>query len=390
MKLPQEVIDYIQINEYADPYALALKKSPFSDVDMKVITRQIMGRKIARVKFPFLLETPQYLYPKKESLEQASSEQTAQFKSKLIEGKSFIDLTGGMGIDTYLLGKNFQSCMYVEPNTDLHSTTKMNFAELGFDQCDTFNGTCEAYLDWNSKKYDWAYIDPSRRIDGTRKTSIANYEPNIVSLKQKLNEVADNILIKLSPMQDISECVNVLENVHQIWVISVKNDVKELLLHLKNEYRSSPLISAVDLCDREELEFSHWFNERICEIDFSTPKKYLYQPAAALIKSQLQDRHAEQLGLEKLHSNTQLFTSDKYADKYFGKVFLIKENIKLNKKNLKKALPQMKANIVTKNFPLNPTQIAQRYKLKEGGKEFLIAYTDFEGNKWISICNRVN
>lgn len=388
-KFSTEVIDYILKNENANPYTLALKKSPFLDVDMKVISRQIQGRKIAKKKFPFLLKIDQYRYPKKESLEQASSEATALFKSKIISGKSFIDLTGGMGIDTYLLGRNFQTCSYVEPDLDLHKSTSQNFFHLGYDQCETFNTSCEAFLLENKKKYDWAYIDPSRRIDGKRKTCIYNYKPNLVELQHKITNVAKNLLVKLSPMQDISECINVLENVHKIWVISIQDEVKELLLHLKANSNSSPSISSIDINREEEMNFTHTFEKRICKVKFGRVKKYLYQPGSAILKAELQNRYALHLGLEKLHTNTQLYTSDNILENFVGRVFLVKESMRLNKKEIKRALPLMKANVITKNFPLSPHELIQKYKLKEGGDKYLIGYTDYLDKIKVSICDRV-
>jgi len=385
----QEVIDFILKNIDVHPYTLALRKSPFSEIDMKVIARQVLGRKIAKRKFPFLLNIDQYHYPKKESLEQASSETAAIFKSKLLSGESFVDLTGGMGIDTYLLGRKFQSCTYVEPNLELYKTTSQNFNHLGFSQCETHNTTCENYLSENKKKYDWAYIDPSRRIDGNRKTSIYNYEPNLVELQHKISEIADNVLVKLSPMQDISECVIALENVHKIWVISIQNEVKELLLHLKKGSDSSPIISAIDLNKEGETEYAHLFEERVCNVNLGEIKTYLYQPNAAIIKSELQNRYASQLGLEKLNPNTQLYSSDQLIEGFMGRVFAVKQCINLNKKELKKALPQMKANVITKNFPLSAQELVRKYKLKEGGDEYLIAFKDFEGGKVVAICNRL-
>lgn len=385
----KEVIDYILKNENADPYTLALKKSPFSDVNMKVICRQIQGRKIAKKKFPFLLKVDQYLYPKKESLEQASSEITALFKSKLISGESFVDLTGGMGIDTYLLGRNFPIRAYVEPNFDLYRSTTQNFLHLGYDQCETFNISCEEFLLENGKKYDWAYIDPSRRIDGNRKTSIYNYEPNLVDLQQQLSILADNLLVKLSPMQDISECIKELKHIHKIWVISIQNEVKELLLHLKQDADEFPIISAVDISKNKKLKFSYLFDERSCNVKLGRAKKYLYQPNASIIKSELQNRYASQIGLEKLNVNTHLYTSDEAIEDFMGRVFLVKDCIQLNKKEIKKALPLMKANVITKNFPLNAQELIKKYKLKEGGEEYLIAYTDVFNQKEVVICRRL-
>ena len=390
MILSKEVLDYISKNEEANPYDLALKKSPFPDVDMKTIVRQIQGRKVAKKKFPFLLPVEQYRYPKKESLEQASSETTALFKSKLIKGKSFVDLTGGMGIDTFLLGRSFDSCVYIEPNEQLYSTTSQNFEHLGYFQCKTLNTSCEDFLESNTDHFDWAYIDPSRRIDGSRKTSIHNYEPNLVELQQKIGAIADNILVKLSPMQDISECLNTLNNIHEIWVISIKNEVKELLLHMKVGADTSPRITAVDINSNGEQTYSSLFADRISDIALSPIKNYLYQPSSAIVKAELQNVHSVHLNLEKLNTNTQLYTSDELKEAYQGRVFSVIEQLSLNKKDLKKALPQMKANVITKNFPLSASDLIRKYKLKEGGSEYLIACTDWEGNKICMHCHRIH
>ena len=119
------------------------------------------------------------------------------------------------------------------------------------------------------------------------------------------------------------------------------------------------------------------------------PRRYLYQPGAAVVKAELQNRYAQNRGLDKIHANTQLFSSDSLQENFFGKIFCVKEYISLNKKEIKKALPQMKANIITKNFPLSPIDIIRKFKLKEGGQDYLIAFTDVNEHKRVAICNRV-
>ena len=386
---PKEVLDFIQKHQNGDPYTLALKKSPFVEFPMKIIVQQIQGRKIAKRKFPFLLKSEQYRYPVKESLEQASSEVAAKYKSTLINGNSFVDLTGGMGIDSYLLGRNFQTTTYIEPNRELYEITNENFRELGFSECESFNMTCESFLSTNNKKYDWAYLDPSRRIGGERKTSIHNYEPNLVDLESKLLRIADNVLVKLSPMQDISECIDVIKSVHKIWVISIQNEVKELLLQLKDNIHSSPTIKVIDINNENVVEFSHLFIERNCSVNTSKPLRYLYQPAAAMVKAELQNRYALVNRLSKLHPNTHLYTSDQLIQNFMGRIFEIKHDIRLNKKEIKVALPKMQANVITKNFPLTPQEINLKLKLKDGGEDYLIAFTDLNDKKRVAICNRV-
>jgi hypothetical protein len=386
---PKQVLEYIRHHENADPYLLALKNSPFSDVSMKTIAQQIQGRRIAKGKFPFLLNFDQYRYPVKQSIEQASSEHTAKFKSNLIKGRAFVDLTGGMGIDSYLLGRNFQFCTYVEPDTDLFDITTQNFKTLEFEQCKMVNLNCTSFLASNTNRYDWAYIDPSRRIDGKRKISLYNYEPNIVELAPQICDMAENVMVKLSPMQDISECLDVIKNVQKVWVISFQNEVKELLLHIRKDSNPAPLVKAVELKKDETLSFSFAFEERNYPAKMGNPMRYLYQPGAAIVKAELHNRYAHKRELYKLHANTQLFTSESLQENFIGKVFYVKEYISLNKKEIKHALPQMKANIVSKNFPLSPIEISRKYKLKFGGQDYLIAFTDVNEKKRVAICNRV-
>jgi len=351
-----EVLAFIKANRNTDPYKLLMQKSPFENVSMRSVVQQIQGQKVAIKKYPFLLDYVQYIYPPKVSLEQASSQQTADYKADMISGGSFVDLTGGMGIDSFLLGRKFKECLYLEPNKKLFSTTMHNFEQLGYHQCKGQNITAEEFLNTNSQVFDWVYIDPSRRVDGNRKTSIENYEPNIVSLKDQLLATGKHVMIKLSPMQDISECISVLEYVEKVWIISIKNDVKELLLKLGKEKNDNPEIVAVDLAI-DKMEFCANYQDRITEIDWSLTKKYIYQPASALVKSELHNKYAKSLDLDKLHPNTQLYTSD--------------------------------ANVITKNYPMSSAQLVTKLKIKNGGDDYLLAFTDMENRKLIVICNRV-
>ncbi len=386
--LTEEVLAFIDANLQSDPFKLLLKKSPFEHVSMKFLVQQIKGKKIAVSKWPFLLDHKTFIYPPKVSLEQASSERIALFKADMIEGETFADLTGGMGIDSFLLGRKFKDCVYVEPNKDLFQSTTSNFKVLGYNQCSGVNKTAEEFLKTNKNQYDWIYVDPSRRIEGNRKTSITNYEPNIVALKNQLLSAAKKVLIKLSPMQDISECIAVLEHVEKVWVISIKNDVKELLLQLGNQQNSNPKIIVVDL-DKQISNYAAQYLDRVVNIEYSTTKKFIYQPAASLVKSELHNRNAKSLGLQKLHPNTQLYTSDSLIASYFGRAFEVKAIISSNKKEVKKHLPSMKANVITKNYPLNPQELISKLKIKEGGENYLLGYTDVSGKKVLTVCNRL-
>jgi len=383
-----EVISYIIENENEDVLRLLLRKSPFPDVDIKAIARQIKGRQIAKKKFPFLLDYPQYIYPEKISLEQASSDTTAYFKSKLIDGESIVDLTGGMGIDCYILGQKFKERQYIELNTQLATDTKKNYKHLKFD-CNVNNSTAEEFLENTDTQFDWIYIDPSRRNKGGKNTSIHNHTPNVVEIVDLMMEKSKNIMIKLSPMQDITECINMLKYVYSVYTISIKNEVKELLLLLNKSASKNPIsITSVDLCHNDETIFTATIDERNTPPILSDIKKYIYQPGSSLVKANLQDVYTQQFGITKLHPNTQLYTSDEKVEDFFGKTFVVIGVATPSKKAIAKLIPGSKANVICKNFPLSPAQLSKKLKLKDGGDMFLIAFTDRSERKLVAVCKK--
>ncbi len=356
---------------------------------MRSIVQQIQGVNVAEKKFPFLINFQQYRYPPKISLEQASSQATAVYKSSLMNGKSIIDMTGGMGIDTYYFSLLFENTTYLEPNIDLFNISKYNFEVLKANNIDAQSITCETYLDKKTQLFDWVYIDPSRRISGNRKTSIHNYEPNIVTLKDDLLKTGKNVMIKMSPMQDISECIKVLGNVSHVWIVSNNNEVKELLIQIGQEACDNPKLTVKDVGNKYNFEVSTDIKSRRVEIENGPVKKYIYQPYSSIVKAELQNSLAAANKLYKIHNNTQLFTSDILKKKYLGRIFEVEILTTPNRKLISTHLRENKANIITKNFPLSPKELAKKLKLKDGGSDYLLAFTDFNEKKRVAICNRI-
>jgi len=158
----QDIQQFINANLNSDLHALLLKKSPFPDVSMQEIVQQIKGKQVAQRKFPFLLQDG-IIFPPQLNLEQSSSEKTAQYKSEILKGKKFIDLTSGFGIDAYYLSKNFDEVTLVEQNTELLDIVKHNWKIL--DKKATFiNQKLEDFLIRNKEIFDVVYLDPARRI----------------------------------------------------------------------------------------------------------------------------------------------------------------------------------------------------------------------------------
>lgn len=364
--LAEDVQKYINANLTADLHSLLLKKSPFTAISMQEIVEQIKGKKVAQKKFPFLLKD-QIVFPPNLNLEQASSQSTAEFKAKNLKGKNFLDLTTGFGIDAYFLSQNFEEVTLIEQNTELLELVKHNWEVLG--RKATFvNINLEEFLQNNTQKYDVIYLDPARRdAQKNKKFLLEDLSPNLLEIQEKLNKISDQIIIKLSPLIDISYLISVLNNIAKIQIIAVKNEVKELLVFLSPKQKSADVkIHCVNL-ESSDPDFEFGFNdEKNAVSEFSKALKYLYLPNNSVLKSGAFNIVADRFKLLKLHANTHFYTSDELVTGFPGRVLNIES---IDSKVIKKG---EKFNIISKNYPLSPDEIKKKYKISDGGKTYLI------------------
>ena len=358
----------------ADLHSLLLKKSPFLEVSMQELVQQIKGRKVAEKKFPFLNQD-NVIFPPNLNLEQASSQDTAEFKAQFFKGKKFIDLTCGFGIDAYFLSQNFEKITLVEQNTELLDIVKHNWEVLDR-KANFINQKLEDFLESNQEKFDLIYLDPARRDNHNRKVFLLeDLSPNIIEIQEQLGEISEEILIKLSPLIDLQHLASSLQNIAKIWIIAVKNEVKEVLVYLKKT-ENRPGISCINLQSSEPEFHFNLDDEKHCQSEFSIPKKYIYIPNNSVLKSGAFNLISEKFNLKKLHPNSHLYTSENLINEFPGRIFEAEE---LNPKEIKKG---EKFNIITKNYPLKPEEIKKKYKIKDGGEDYLI-FSQSSQNKHI-------
>ena len=367
--ISSDIQNYINQNLNSDLNKLLLKKSPFSDVTMQEIVQQIKGRKTAEKKFPFLTKED-IVFPPNLNLEQASSQSTADYKSQTLSGKSFLDLTCGFGIDAYFLSKNFDEVTLIEQNSELISIVENNWKTLG-SKANFINENLEKFLENSQQKFDVIYLDPARRDQQNKKKFLLeDLSPNLLEIQEKLHSITDKIIVKLSPLIDISYLISELKNITEIQIIAVRNEVKELLLIIDKQDASFELqdvsIRCVNL-ESEEPEFLFKFNdEKSSNSEFSESSNFLYIPNNSILKAGAFNIISEKFGLKKLHPNTHFYTSENKIENFPGRVLEIE---KIDAKDLKKG---EKYNIVSKNYPLKPEEIKKKYKLNDGGNQYLI------------------
>ena len=185
---------------------------------------------------------------KKVSLEQASSELTANYKSTFIKGKRLIDLTGGLGIDSIYYSKVFDEVIYCELNKDLSEFSKSNFNELKINNISINNVDSINYLQtFNDKHFDWIYVDPARRDESKRSVDINYYSPNVIENFSLLKSKTKNLCIKVAPAFDITEAYKLFNELNDFQVVSVNNECKEVLLIFNfgkdDKYKSAVVIN---------------------------------------------------------------------------------------------------------------------------------------------------
>ena len=359
-----EVQEYISENLNVNLGKFLLKKSPFPNVSIQEIAQQIKGRQIATKKFPFLL-VDKVVFPPHLNIEQASSQDTAIEKAKNLNGDSFLDLTCGLGIDAFFLSQNFKEVTLIEQNTELLNIVKHNWQILGRN-AHFVNENLEIFLHTNTKKFDLIYIDPARRDENlSKKFLLKDLSPNILEIQNQLLSISKKIMIKLSPLIDLKYLQNHIDSLEEIEIIAVKNEVKEVILHITVGFENETKITAKNLLTTEK-EFSFFSNEEnTAQAEFSDILKYLYIPNNAVLKSGAFNLIAKKFGLKKLHPNTHFYTSDLFLENFCGRVFQVE---KINTKSLKKG---QQYNIISKNHPLSPEQIKSKYKLNDGGENYL-------------------
>jgi len=386
--LRPEIQEFINANIHSDVAKLAFKKNPFPEIDFAVILNQITAKSKSESKLPTWFQTENIIYPSKISVEQTSSEKTALYKSKIISGESLIDLTGGFGVDDYYFSKQFKSVVHCEMNYELSDIVNHNFQQLKSQNIKCFAGDSFEILKNLNRKFDWIYIDPSRRSDAKGKVfMLKDCLPNVPELLESYFKYSENILIKTAPILDISAGLIELSNVKTIHIVSLENEVKELLWEIKKGHSDSIKIKTVNIL-KEKTEKLNFDLSQEYYANLGLPKKYIYEPNSAIMKSGAFDAVSSLFEIDKLHGNSHLYTSEEIID-FPGRTFKIDQLIPYAKPEMKAFLQNKKANITVRNFPETVENIRKKWKISDGGNQYCFFTTDLNNDKIVLLCTKI-
>ncbi len=385
-----DIQDFINNNLDSDIVSLLLKGTPFLSIETKAIIEQIEAKKSCKTKLSTWFSTPKIYYPNKLNIEQTSSEITAVYKSELLDGNTIIDLTGGFGVDSFYFSKRFKDVTHCEISQELSKIVTHNYIQLKANTINTVSCDGLEYLKASKKRFDWIYIDPSRRHDSKGKVFfLKDCSPNIPKHLEIYFEKADNILIKTSPLLDLSIGLSELMYVKSIHVVAVNNEVKELLWILEKGYSEDISIETINLkANNNELLRFKLNTESSAVVNYNAPLNYLYEPNAAIMKSGAFNTVSKAFNVYKLHKHSHLYTSRQLIN-FPGRRFKIEKVLPYSKKILKKE-SFTKANISTRNFSETVQQIRRKFDIKDGGNTYLFFTTNNSDSKIVLICSKVS
>lgn len=415
---------------------LALKAARYPDVDMADALVQIKGYQAIKQKVPAWYACESLQFPPTLSLEQSSSEATARYKAALLDAflpmesrKKGVDLTGGLGVDAYFLSETFDEYVYVERQELLCQLARRNFSQLGRGQISVQCAEAEEYLR-SMNPVDFIFLDPARRDDKGKKVfALQDCTPDVSALFSSLREKCRLLMIKLSPMLDISLALRQLDSVAASHVLALDNDCKELLLcccfendasHGSLDSASSEVrIQTCNLLSKRNLaqEFAFTREEesqaicRFASLGASSSASlgtsvasvasvtsvgengltghFLYEPNVALLKAGAYKILSQSFDLQKLHLNTHLYVSAVLQADFPGRVFKIVEALSPSAKETKKRLQSLQqVNVATRNYPESVETIRKKYRIKEGGQLYLFAATLADNQRVLLLCEK--
>ncbi len=387
-----ETKNFIATNLFTDLNKLLLAKKTNSAINYDFAIRQIDGLQRIRTKIPSFYSNENIIFPPKLNLEQCSSESTALYKKSLCEGNLFIDITGGFGVDFYFMSRNFKHAIYVERNKSLIEIVEQNFKALCCSNISIINSDANEFIE-SMPESDCIFVDPARRDStGGKVVFLSHCEPDLINIYSKLLAKTQLLIVKLSPMLDITAAIQSLNYVSEVHVVSVANECKEILLVLRPNFSGSINYFAINILKNNEIDRYSFTKtkEENAVIEFtSLVQKYLYEPNSSVLKAGAFKSIAKDFGIYKLHKNTHLYTSDTFCENFPGRVFEVINVWNTGKKDLSELKKKSgKANLSTRNYPLTTEQLKKKIGIADGGDTYLFGCTLNDESKILIECRK--
>ena len=261
---------FVTENENADTTRLLLSYKGGDGFDIRLAASTIEVRRKIRKKVPSWYSVPELSFPSGLSAEQCSSEQTALYKAGIVSGlfpggkARIADLTGGLGVDTWAFAGVASAVLYNEMDRDLARAAEKNFRALGRENIsvvsmelvpenedvtvkdpglaggtgerETVRGSVREIL--GDFRPDVIFLDPARRGEGGRKVFLPeDCSPDVLQLSGELFRQSRYILLKMSPMADISLLLKRLgTGCREVHILAASGECKEVVILMDRDF----------------------------------------------------------------------------------------------------------------------------------------------------------
>ena len=412
----EKIAEFVTHHITDDTTRLILDKAKWPEIDMEIAVNSIESRKKLKVKVPEWNENPSLVFPVKLSAEQCSSSATARYKATLAEHIAhetgnirwtLADLTGGLGVDAWFFSKKASKVLYNEMQETLCNAAAHNFKVLGADNITISNHAItpcsyknpENRMEISPEELftsfipDIVYMDPARRGEGGRKVFlIEDCTPDVLTLKDEIFGICRNMLIKLSPMADITMvCSRLGKSCREVHVVATGGECKELLIWMDREWDDDYSIIATEVrndgsgeaftfCPSQEKEAQ----AETCAI-IGEDGGYIFEPGKSLMKAGAFNLISNRLNVSKLGTSTHYYIANENSHvddlRKYGKVFRILTAISLDKRTMKSVAAEFPyAEVTARNIPMDTDTLRKKLGTKSGDRYHIFGLrSDKEG-----------
>ena len=319
-------------------------------------------------------------YFTRRSLEQASSEATADYKANRIAGTKLLNLSGGLGIDDWAFAQQGMLVISLDPDEALNELVMANQALMDVKGIERRNEKAEAFItELGAEHFDWIYADPDRREEGKRRVGLDDCAPAIKSIWPEIQKHSNQQLIKLSPLYPLEQLEKELLGLERIEVVALNGEVKEVLAYAKSGAQN-------EMVPRMAVEISGNVSysgvPSPARSELLQDEGYFYEIHPSLSKSNLGGTYAREFGLKSLIPNGIYLVDDRPHPDFFGRGFEVIAKGVYSRRSFQQYLKEqkiIKANLASRYFKLSPEELKKIHKISDGGEVYFFFYTAANG-----------
>jgi hypothetical protein len=364
---------WLEENSQADPHRLALGKGP-SGIPLALLCTQLALSQKARHKMPSWAAAG-CIFTKR-AFEQCSSEAVANAKP-WGKGTLALDLTGGLGVDSWAIRSHYSNLISLEPDRDLAAIHRHNARLLGCSQPDVREMSAEAFLQgYDGPPFDLIYLDPDRRDEkGGRIYSLEACSPNVFELMPLLQKHGKRLLIKASPMLDLAAVEKSFGGNCRLHVVAEGGECKEILVE---PFVANPGRAVIFLRKGNVWAFEGKHAQE--KMAFGLPKAFLFEADTSLYLAGLAEEwFAAQKGklAGQMTSKAGYFSSDEDWPEFHGHRYQLQFWMEWKPSELKKRLKGLgikKVQYSRRDFDLGMDLVKKQIGLPEGGSHYLLLF----------------